>query len=92
VSTFRGSLQAKAAANARKHGVTFQEAATAFEDPLYVDFYDPDHSADEHRFLMLGRTAAGRLLLVSYTDRGERLRLISAREATAKERKTYAGT
>jgi uncharacterized DUF497 family protein len=84
--------ESKAAANIRNHGVTFNEAASVLKDPLFIDFYDPDHSADERRFLMIGQTAAGRLLLVSYTERGERIRLISAREATTRERKTYEGT
>ncbi len=79
----------KAAANLLKHGVSFDEARTTFDDPLYVDFYDPDHSIDEHRYVIIGGSQQGRLLLVSYTERGEIVRLISAREVTRAERETY---
>ncbi len=65
----------KAAANLLKHGVSFDEARTTFDDPLYVDFYDPDHSIDEHRYVIIGGSQQGRLLLVSYTERGEIVRL-----------------
>ena len=81
--------EAKAAKSLVKHGVQFEEAKTVFDDPRYVDFYDPDHSDDEKRFIRLGRSRAGRLLLVSYTERGNSVRLISAREATPRERKAY---
>jgi hypothetical protein len=79
----------KAETNLSKHGITFEEAKTVFEDPLYVDFYDPDHSLGEHRFILLGQSAQGRLLFVSYMERGNGIRLISAREATLSERKAY---
>lgn len=79
----------KAASNLEKHGVAFEEAATVFADPLYVDFYDPDHSVDEHRYLIMGQSTAGRVLIVSYTERDEDIRLISAREVTSAERKAY---
>jgi uncharacterized DUF497 family protein len=79
----------KAAANLADHGVSFDEAKTVFDDPLYVDFYDPDHSYDEHRFLVVGESRHGRLLIVSYTERGDAVRLISAREVTLAERKAY---
>jgi len=81
--------QEKAASNLEKHGVAFEEAATVFDDPLYIDFYDPDHSIDEHRYLIIGRSTADRLLIVSYTERDEVVRLISAREVTSSERTTY---
>jgi uncharacterized DUF497 family protein len=81
--------EAKAANNIDKHGVTFEEAATVFGDPLYIDFYDPDHSVDEHRYLIMGQSTAGRLLIVSYTERDEGVRLISARELTPSERGAY---
>ena len=81
--------QEKAASNLEKHGVTFEEATTVFGDPLYIDFYDPNHSVDEHRYLIMGQSTAGRLLIVSYTERDEVVRLISAREVTASERKAY---
>ncbi|MBU2570858.1 MAG: BrnT family toxin [Gammaproteobacteria bacterium] len=79
----------KAAANLSKHGVSFAEAKTVFDDPLYVDFYDPDHSYVEHRFILLGESVQGRLLFVSYMERNNIIRLISAREATTSERKAY---
>jgi hypothetical protein len=79
----------KAAAHVTKHGVTFEEATTAFNDPLYVDFYDPDHSDVEERYLLIGRSAANRLILVSYTERDGKNRIISAREATRYERRDY---
>ncbi|MFN0111479.1 MAG: BrnT family toxin [Blastocatellia bacterium] len=79
----------KAAENLVKHGVSFDEAETVFDDPLYVDLYDPDHSIGEHRFIILGESAQGRLLMVSYTERSNLTRLISARELTTTERKKY---
>ena len=79
----------KAAANLADHKVSFEEVKSVFDDPLYVDFYDPDHSFDEHRYLIVGESRQGRLLIVSYTERGESVRLISAREVTASERKAY---
>jgi uncharacterized protein len=79
----------KAVANLSKHGVSFEEAKTVFDDPFYVDFYDPDHSFGEHRFILLGESAQSRLLLVSYMERNNGIRLISAREATPSERKSY---
>ena len=79
----------KAAANLAEHEVSFNEAKTVFDDPLYVDFYDPDHSYDEHRYLIVGESQHRRLLIVSYTERGDAVRLISAREVTAAERKAY---
>jgi uncharacterized protein len=79
----------KAAANLAKHGVSFEEARTVFDDPLYVDFYDPNHSSEEHRYIIIGESRQGRLLLVSYTERGDVTRLISAREVTRSEREAY---
>ena len=79
----------KAAANLAEHEVSFDEAKTVFDDPLYVDFYDPDHSYDEHRYLIVGESQQRHLLIVSYTERGDTVRLISAREVTAAERKAY---
>jgi uncharacterized DUF497 family protein len=81
--------EGKAAANLAKHGVSFEEAKTVFDDPLYVDFYDPDHSADEHRYIIIGESRQRRLLIVSYTERDDSARLISAREVTRSERETY---
>ena len=81
--------EAKAAANLEKHGVSFEEATSVFADPLYIDFYDPANSAEEHRYLIVGTSRAGRLLIVSYTERDDDIRLISARELTSAERKAY---
>lgn len=75
--------------NFSKHGVSFDEAKTVFEDPFYVDFYDPDHSYDEHRYIIVGLSQQGRLLMVSYTERSNRTRLISSRQLTKKERRIY---
>ena len=79
----------KATGNLQKHGVSFEEAATVFRDPLYIDFYDPDHSVDEQRYLIIGTSKAERLLIVSYTERDDMVRLINAREVTSSERKAY---
>jgi uncharacterized DUF497 family protein len=79
----------KADENLRNHGVSFTEAQTVFADPLEVTIPDPDHSDGEFRFLSLGRSGADRLLVVSYTERGSRIRVISAREATPRERRDY---
>jgi uncharacterized protein len=79
----------KAASNLSKHGVSFDEAKTVFDDPLYVDFYDPDHSDDEERYLIIGMSNQGRLLIMSYTERDESTRLISARVVTRAEREAY---
>lgn len=79
----------KATSNLSKHGVSFEEAKTVFNDPLYVDFYDPDHSEREERYLIVGESEQGRLLIVSYTDRRDSIRLISARIVTPAEREAY---
>jgi uncharacterized protein len=79
----------KAAANLAKHGVSFEEAMTVFDDPLYIDFYDPDHSVVEHRYIIIGESQQRRLIIVSYTERDDIVRLISAREVTRSERETY---
>ena len=79
----------KAAENLKSHGVAFTEAQIVFGDPLEVTIPDPDHSDGEFRFLSLGRSEADRLLVVSYTERGSRVRIISAREATPRERRDY---
>ncbi|MGA7238686.1 MAG: BrnT family toxin [Bryobacteraceae bacterium] len=80
---------AKAESNVEKHGVNFAEAMTVFGDPLEVTIPDPDHSEGEFRFLSLGRSGQGRLLVVAYTEREGRIRLITAREAAPKERRRY---
>ncbi len=79
----------KAVKNLAKHGISFTEAKTIFDDPLYVDFYDLDHSDDEDRYLIVGESNRGRLLIVSYTERRESIRIISAREVTKSEREIY---
>lgn len=79
----------KAESNLRAHGVSFHEATTIFGDPLSITISDPDHSSAETRFVDVGLSHVGRLLVVSYTERGNRIRLISARLATRNERKQY---
>lgn len=79
----------KAAANIRKHGVSFPEAMTAFQDPLARIHDDPDHSEGERREILVGHDASGRLLVVAITARGLAVRIISARPATRRERKDY---
>jgi uncharacterized DUF497 family protein len=79
----------KAAINLRDHKVSFEEAATALEDDLSLTSDDPDHSIDEARQITFGVSSTGRLLVVSHTERGERIRIISARLATRSERKLY---
>ena len=69
--------------------MSFHEAATVFGDPLSLTFHDPDHSGDEERFITVGASHAGRILLVAHSDRGERIRIISARKATRRERERY---
>ncbi len=79
----------KAALNLEKHGVSFEEARTVFDDPLYIGFPDPAHSYNEFRFIVIGQSALDWLLMVAYTERRDRIRIISAREATPKERRKY---
>jgi uncharacterized protein len=79
----------KAAANAKKHGVDFHEAATVMEDSLSTTFPDLLHSKGESRYLTLGASTAGRLLVVAHTEEGDTIRLINARLATRKERRFY---
>ena len=80
---------AKASENLAKHGVSFEEAATVFRDTLSVTGADPDHSIDEERFIIFGMSTSGRLLVVAHTERGDIIRIISARLATSGERKIY---
>ena len=79
----------KAAVNLSKHGISFEEARTVFDDPLYVDLYDPDHSDEEDRYIIVGESQQGNLLIVSYTERADFIRLISARKVTRVEREVY---
>jgi uncharacterized DUF497 family protein len=82
----------KAAANLRKHDVSFTEAASVFFDPLLATGEDPDHSFEEKRFVTFGLSSSGRLLVVAYAERGEGIRIISARSATRSERELYEET
>lgn len=79
----------KAEANFRKHGVSFAEAATAFGDSLSITVSDPDHSANEARFVLIGRSTQQHLVVIAHVERGETIRIISARPASRRERKTY---
>ena len=79
----------KATRNLARHGVAFWEASTVFGDPLASTILDPDHSVEEVRLLTVGRSAAGRLVVVSHTERDDEVRLISARLATRGEKKKY---
>jgi uncharacterized protein len=79
----------KAANNLAKHGVSFEEAATIFEDPYFIEFFDPDHSDDEDRFIMIGMSNRQRLLVVSHSESNGSVCLISAREASQQERQAY---
>jgi len=75
--------------NIHKHGVSFHEGGTVFEDQLSWTFPDPDHSNEEERFLTIGVSSQGKTILVSHTDRGTKTRIISARPATPRERRDY---
>ena len=79
----------KAKRNLRKHKVPFEETITVFYDPLSATFDDPDHSTDEERLVTIGYSSRSRLLVVSHTERGKTMRIISARTATAHERKRH---
>ena len=80
--------ETKARQNLRKHGVSFDEASTIFNDPLALTIDDPVHS-EEDRFVTLGESHRRRLLVVVFTERGDRIRIISARAATRRERRNY---
>jgi uncharacterized DUF497 family protein len=81
----------KATDNLKKHGVSFDEATTVFGDPLAATIPDPEHSAEEARFVTMGQTAKRTLVVVVHTDRGEEIRIISARRAAAGEKKYAEG-
>jgi uncharacterized DUF497 family protein len=81
--------QEKAKQNLKKHGVSFEEAVTVFYDPLSATFDDPDHSVGEYRYITIGLSSRDRLIVVAHTERGENLRIINARPATAHERKRH---
>ena len=80
---------AKAKTNLRKHQVSFEEASTIFDDPLFITFLDEEHSINEERYITMGLSRRQRLLLVAHADRQGRIRIISAREATKNERRFY---
>ncbi len=82
----------KAAANLRKHGVSFNEAATAFSDFLGATAVDPDHSTDENRYITVGSSNRSRVLMVAHLEGGDRIRIISARTLTRTERRAYEET
>jgi uncharacterized DUF497 family protein len=75
--------------NLTKHGVSFEEAATVFGDPLAITIHDPDHSDDEERFLTTGSSKRQRLIIVAHTESEGRVRIITAREVVAEERSQY---
>ena len=75
--------------NQKRHHITFEEAATIFADPLEVMIDDPEHSYDERRFISIGESFSGRLLVVSYTERGDTIRITSARKPTTRELRAY---
>lgn len=79
----------KAITNLQKHGVSFSEAATVFGDSLSITFADPDHSINESRFITIGLSAANQMIILSHTDRDERIRIINARKTTRKEQRLY---
>ncbi|MDD2742527.1 MAG: BrnT family toxin [Rhodocyclaceae bacterium] len=81
----------KATANIKKHGISFEEAQSAFYDEFAIQFFDDDHSSDEERFLLLGMSTGSRLLLVAHCEReaGHVIRIISARKATKRESAFY---
>jgi uncharacterized DUF497 family protein len=79
----------KARANERKHGIGFPEATTAFGDPLSITIPDPDHSTGESRYVLVGMTFRARLVVVAHSERGNEIRIISARRATRTEREAY---
>jgi len=80
----------KAGKNLRKHGVSFEEASTVFDDPMFISVVDEEHSEDEERYITLGLSKRGHLLTIAHTDRQGRIRIISARNATGKEARFYA--
>jgi len=86
--TFEWNPQ-KAESNINKHGVSFEEASTVFQDPLSLTIDDPLHSTDEERMVQVGISHKNRLLVVVHTEIGDTIRIISARKATKKERNNY---
>jgi len=81
--------EGKAVLNLKKHAVSFSEASTVWEDHFNIEFFDHEHSAEENRFLMVGESSDSRLLIISFTERENKIRIISARELTPAERRAY---
>ena len=81
----------KAERNLKKHGVSFREAARVFRDPLSITAFDPDHSEGEDRYITVGASATGRILMVAHTEHDDRIRIINARGLTRRENKEYEG-
>ncbi len=81
--------EVKADENLRKHALSFEEAIEVFLDPLSITNFDPDHSADEHRYVDIGLSEKSGVLVVVYTERGTKIRIISCRRATAAEQRRY---
>jgi hypothetical protein len=79
----------KAKENIRNHKVGFEEASTVFKDPFSITIFDPDHSIDEDRYVDMGCSSMGRVLVVVYTERGQNIRIISCRKAEPNERRKY---
>lgn len=79
----------KAKKNIKIHGVSFDEASTSFKDTLSLTIYDPLHSDEEDRFILIGNSCKNRLLVIVHTERGDKIRIISARKAIKNERKQY---
>ena len=84
--------ESKARSNVRKHGVSFQEAVTVFDDPMSITLDDPEHSDYERRFVTIGFSSRGRLLVVCHSDRHDRIRIINSRTADRRERRYYEST
>jgi uncharacterized DUF497 family protein len=82
----------KASKNVEKHNVSFEEAATVFDDPIFITFIHDEHSIDEERYITIGLSSRGRLLMLAHADRKDHIRIISARRATKKEEQFYAET
>jgi len=80
----------KARRNLEKRGIDFNEASTIFDDPMFITFLDEEHSIDEERYITIGLSSKRRLLMVAHTERGDKIRIISARKATKNEEKFYA--
>lgn len=79
----------KAISNIQKHGISFSEAASVFGDPLSITFADPEHSINESRFITIGLSSMNNIIILSHTDRGDKIRIISARRVTRKEQRFY---